>query len=353
MKNKKRNILFVAQDPGGWNALSPVVAKVNKQHHVTLLLAQESVAIVQKEKREYMDCTNFKVSKLKNLFFSCKPDIIVVGTSMGNSLEKKMIVLAKKSRIPVIAVVDFWTHYADRFCTPHKNDWKYLPDIVCAIDTRMKRNMVKCGIPARLIQITGNPYFDHFKIYTGKQENFVLFVEQPFTEIFLKKRIVNESILFNEVHILEDILNARDKSQLQIPVQIAFHPKSTKKDKFQECIKRYTDVSVAKQSTAMLVKKAKLVIGMNSMVLCEAAFGGKNVISYQPGLKRKLDPLITNNIGLSKPIYNKKALSRQLRFCLEKKTILSVENRKVEWYTDKQATNRVINLIDTLISSYE
>ena len=54
-----------------------------------------------------------------------------------------------------------------------------------------------------------------------------------------------------------------------------------------------------------------LVIGMNSMLLEEAAFMRVPVVSYQPGLRTE-DTLVANQYGMSRPVYRREALEAAL-----------------------------------------
>jgi UDP-N-acetylglucosamine 2-epimerase len=209
----------------------------------------------------------------------------------------------------------------------------------------MKKEMIKERFAREKIVVTGNPYFDTFRKIKDREANYVVFIDQPFSEIS-GARIKEKSSSFNEVKIFSDIVAIMEKLDLENPVIISLHPRTAKKDKYAELIKKSRlKISISGKNSENLIKKAKIVIGINSMVLFEAAIRGKKVISYQPGLKKVEDRLMSNRLNLSAKAYNIKELERKI------KNLVSHEksvNRKSKIYLNQNFTGKVISLMNKI-----
>lgn len=248
------NVFFAAHDKGGLNALLPVHKKLGG-HFATP--------------------ENPDLSELQNA------DILICGTSLGDTLDKAAINLAKAKNIPCAALLDFWVNYSARFTT--------LPDQIFVMDELAKSEMLEENFKAETIKVTGNPYFDHFNTLQTQTGNSNLFISQPFTEL------PENPLNLNEIQTLEELLPHLPPQ----PLKIKLHPRCQNKDKFNALIQSSKlDIQISTEDMEELLCSANLVLGLNSMGLFEAAVLGKKVLSHQPGLRGK-DPLITNRNGTS------------------------------------------------------
>src|SRR3989344_4770440 len=156
------NILVSASDPGGGNAVLPVVQLLRSAgHSVTSIIDGASRGIFQSMGVDIIDATNFTDAMLAELCSGKKFDVFFSGTSIGDTIEKRLLMFCRERSIPSVFVVDFWSNYWQRFSS-HVKDMKYLPDVICVMDKRAKDDMIKEGFNEKKIVVTGNPHFDHF-----------------------------------------------------------------------------------------------------------------------------------------------------------------------------------------------
>ena len=347
MKIKKHKIIFTAQDPGGFNAITPVIKKLEKnvRFDVSVILAKHACNYAKKQKINYLDAD-------RTPFDITGADLIFTGTSFGDSIEKRIIFVAKAENIPTVSIVDFWTDYVPSFSDPEKRNLKYLPDYILVVDEIMKKEMVAEGIPPGKIFITGNPYFDSFSKKPDRKtdKNLIAFFDQPFSEIYKEsKKDYKDCTKFDEVRVFEDIVKAVDKIDLNKKIVINFHPRAEKTDKFDKIIKN-SKLEIKKEkklNNKSLIKKAEIITGINSVVLFEAAMMGKKVLSYQPGLKGA-DPLISNRFGLSLPVYKKEKLGSAFRQLFLKK-FARTNSEIIKKYAGNKSTQKVIGFITNVL----
>ena len=340
---KKHKIIFDAQDPAGFKAIAPVIEKLkkDKRFNLSVILAKHACAFARKKSIKYLDAD-------KAAFNITGADLVLTGTSFGDSIEKRIIVAAKAQNIPTISIVDFWTDYVPSFSDPETRNLKYLPDYILAVDEIMKKEMVAVGFPPNKIFITGNPFFDSFsqKSRHKTDKNLIAFFSQPFSEIYKNNsKDYKECAKFDEVKVFYNIVKAVEKIDLNKKIVINFHPRTKKFSKFDKIIKNSKlEIKEEKElSNKNLIKKAEIIAGINSVVLFEAAMKGKKVLSYQPGLKGE-DLLISNRLGLSAPVYEKKYLYQAFKKMFLQKPPKS-NPRLIKKYAENKSTQKVIDFV--------
>lgn len=352
-KNSEYKILFAAQNPGGFNALMPVIKKTieAKSCKVKVCLAEEACGMAKRFKLNFTNCTGITRKELEILLNKFQPDIALIATSDGLSLEKKATVWAKNNGVKTLSIIDFWANYKQRFSTPGTLDLAYLPDAICVIDESMKREMTKEEFNARRLFVTGNPFFESFGLIKQDRGKYILYADQPFSEIGAKGGYIN-SPMFDEVEIFSDYVKALGKLNIKLPIIIAFHPRSKKRNKYDRIMaKSKLKISLAKRKTEDLIKAAETVVGINTMVLFQAAISGKKVVSYQPGIIKWQDPLKSNLLGLSYAAYNFSQLEKQLNKALNQMEYSQKYQEARDKYVFKNSTQRVINVINKLINN--
>jgi UDP-N-acetylglucosamine 2-epimerase len=217
------------------------------------------------------------------------------------------------------------------------------------IDEEMKREMINQGFDSKKLIITGSPFFDTIPslIKTGQKEEIISFFCQPLSELF--NRTSEGYLGYDEVQVFKDLVESLEKMKVKLPIIIKFHPRAEKLSKFDKIIKNSKiKILIEKKLPAeALIEKSKLVVGMNSVVLFQAAIMGKPVLSYQPNLKRP-DPLMSNRLKISTAVYEKKSLYP----ALEK--LLSGKNKKKNYpligkYTKNKSTKKIIDFIENII----
>ena len=327
-------ILFSASDPGGGNAILPVIHELQKQKiELFGIVDGPSKEIFNREKINFLDAQLINPNQLAEILSAFNPDLFVSGTSWGATIDKQILLWCKNQAVKSIYVLDFWTNYWQRFSREGK-DFYFLPDYICVMDDLAKKAMCAEGFSSDILVVTGNPHFDHFiddiqndKEITGR----ILFVSQPLRHLGAQETI--EEYGYDEYKTLGDLLKAMRDAPRNFELIIRLHPKEDA-CKF-DSLMAVNGVRVAKDDLSNVqesISRSELVIGMNSMVLFQAAIAGKNVISYQPGLKRE-DSLISNQLGFSELITDYDRLVGKL-----KGYFAGSEHQKLI----KQGTNKII-----------
>lgn len=337
-KSVKNKIIFSAQDPGGFNAIWPVIKEI-KGFEYRVLLVAESKKIASEKGIEFINCDNLAETEIWAILGTFEPRVVVCGTSDGLSLEKKIIFWAKKNSVKSLAIVDFWSNYRMRFSNPGTDDLSFLPDTVCVIDKKMEKEMIEEGFNSACLKITGNPFFDTFEKKSSRGK-YILFAEQPFSEF-------SEQPEFSEIEILADFINAFEAIGISLPVIVSLHPRCKKADKFDKIMKSAKiKIYLTQQGSDKLVAGAALVTGINTMVLFRAALEGKKVLSYQPGSNKEKDMLRSNDFGWSRAVYKKEDLAKAIKDILKKN---GRDHLKTDKYLENNSIQKVINLIKKII----
>jgi len=339
-------IIFVIEQRGGFDFLLPVIKKIqnSKEFAVFLFLNNKNVCqFAKKQKIRYRILINPSLEAINKIIKKINPDIILTDTNNTDfsfSIDKKFLLAAKKLDKPTISIIDSWVNYKERF----GEKLEYLANNLLVIDKEMKKSLKSIGIPSNIIRITGSPRFDKFSNIknTKEKKNLIVFYSQP---LFKSKS--------NEVEIFKDIVSVLEKEYQKKEIIIKFHPtrEENKKDKkkYDGIIKNsILKIKKAKKNIEAedLSKKAELIIGINSMALIDSALMGKRVISYQPGINKKDDLLLSNKYNWSFPVYKKEDISSVLQDIFKKPLIKKDALKK---YTKNNSTDKVITAISDIL----
>src|SRR5207249_7377520 len=87
-----------------------------------------------------------------------------LGTSVGpDQRELRVIGEARERRVPTLSVLDFWSHYRERFTS---GDGAFiLPQAIAVMDQQARHDMVAIGFPGGRLHVTGHPAFDELGRY--------------------------------------------------------------------------------------------------------------------------------------------------------------------------------------------
>jgi len=356
MKNNSRKRLLIAtQDPGGAAALLPVINHLKNDLAIELKIfsGKYSYGLFKKNKINFLMAGDLNQKELTSQFKIFNPTLVFASNSFGLSVEKKILRIARKLGIPSISIIDFWSNYWLRFVNgKEKRDIRYLPDKIVVIDNFMKTEMTRMGFPKEKLEVLGNPAFDSCKDshLQKRNSNFfqILFASQPLREIYGKDGYFD----FDEHEVLNDISKvlAELGNDKKIVLVVRLHPKE-KIDKFKEI--KFTDIRVKidqESELDVLISESDLILGMNSMALFRAALLGKPVISYQPGIERKNDCLVSNKLGLSELVSDKTRLKEIIVKSLSVKGESKPKKTLIKNYTDNNSTKKVADLIHSYLN---
>lgn len=286
-------VLVTAQDPGGANAVIPV-AEAFLRRGDTVVARVDGVA------RRMFESRGIPLSNCAD------PTVVLLGTSGGESIEKR-ITTEFRNKSPMLAVLDFWSNYWQRFSSPGIKDFAYLPDVVCVMDNVAKEEMVAEGFHPEHIMITGNPYFDHFADnITSEHEDSkrVLFISQP---------IRMDSTVYGFAPVISDEYAALGAVMATLPPEhslfIRLHPREPA-GKYDSYVSDRVHIATEPTLEASL-SASGLIVGVPSQVLMQAATANKKVLCYEPVLNGP-DELVSNRVGVTTRIESPQELAHAL-----------------------------------------
>lgn len=317
------NLLALAGDAGGAQALTPVIRQLSAMEGMTV------------------DCRAYAAaaSLWSAAGFQPKPpeplevrgmDRVLLGTTVGpEQWELEAIRRARTERVRTLAVLDSWVHYRERFLA--RDGSLCLPDTIAIMDEQAKTEMIVEGFPSFRLAVTGQPAFDQLAAYEApepraearerlrawagyrEEERCVLYVSQPLSQFFSR-----ESLGFHETEVLlavtETLEQLLERRGTRATLLVKPHPRETLGAAgIPHSVSRRLEVRLAPAEFDRLdlVVGSDLTVGMNSMLLMEACFLGQPVVSYQPYLQIP-DSLPSNRRGWSRAVYRPEALVEAL-----------------------------------------
>jgi len=359
-------VVAVASDAGGANAVAPVIRALRVQEQVEVhALAHQSAATVWKDWR--LSCerlpraipTSLATARLRDV------SLLLTGTSAAPiDCEKKFIAAARASGIPSLAVLDFWSNYAERF-SDARGRLIYLPDRIAVMDTDARDAMIAAGIPPDRLVVTGQPAFDELadlrRRFTPTQRRMirinsrvpsnallVLFVSQPLVRLFGTDATNPRCPGYDERSAFSAVVSALEEiaaqSERDVVLIVRQHPKE-RVGQWRQAQSEQIRIDVLHEhSPRQVMLAADLVVGMTSTLLVEACLLGCVTVSLQPNL-RTPDKFPLSRWGVGCSIYRADEIKPALeKLLLDDATRATVLARSPKLKLDGQATQRVIEL---------
>jgi len=373
-----KKILLLSHDPGGANTIIPLVKPLKKRGYQVLLYGK---SLALKKYSEFglkgidisQDSKTLSPKNLRSFLLKNLPDFIITGTSAEDMTERYLWQVSSKLGIPSFAILDGWMNYGIRFSkygisqinlfNKHKKTI-YLPTKICVMDSLARKEAIRDGLNSKEILITGQPYFQLLlkqkatnnqnclrkKLKISPSDFLIVYVSEPISKSYRETENSNhywgytEKTIFN--YLLQELDKiTKDKKNQKITLLIKLHPREdlnsydtlVKKLKLESRLK----VQVIKKpiSNWDLILSANLICGMSSMLLTEALFLDKPVLSVQIGLKRE-NPFILAKKKIVKSITDQNELSNALKHLIVK--------RDKSNYNFKIIKNPVENIISAM-----
>jgi len=156
-------IMTLCGDPGGAEAIAPVIQHLRQDGRLALtcLAYRQAGRILSRHgltSRSLSDSGGLQ--ELEQVFRATRPDAVLVATSFnGVDLERALTRMAHAAGVPTMAVVDFWSHYRERFDDPSGTK-TILPDRIAVMDKAARVAMIREGFAAERLLVTGQPALD-------------------------------------------------------------------------------------------------------------------------------------------------------------------------------------------------
>jgi len=154
-------IVGLAHDPGGARAILPVIDLLRERDfRVVAIVSGPAIEIAEREfpgiHLETMkdDVSGADCSHVLTQHHCCA---LVSAAGFYNLIEHNVRVAARSMGIPIVAVLDWWGMYRDRFqrTRPGGQLETSLPDRICALDETSRDGLIGDGFPASQIVVTG------------------------------------------------------------------------------------------------------------------------------------------------------------------------------------------------------
>lgn len=367
------NVLVAAQTAGGANALIPVVRRllIRDRAKVTVLASAEAVSKFADAQVPFVHINHKAFNAhdiLANQILSA-PDVMLLATAWGPSLDKMLLKATRPLYIPSISVIDMWSYYRERYLDP-ESDELVLPSRIVIMDQIGAKQAVTAGIPKDLIVVTGQPHLEELRNPSQSNESHeaqtlrkswlegeldpkrtkvILFASEAIAKDFgpgsgNDRGYTEKDALLG---VLDAANSASDKTGLQIKVIVRPHPEQAA----NHLSGLIEPESVTENgSTRANILASDLVVGMTSMLLIEASAAGNPAISFQPGTGESL-PFIGVTNGMVSSASTVDVLSDLIVQVLDGSDLKSTGQTALS--SHEGATERIVNLISAMARKYE
>ncbi|MFA6279078.1 MAG: hypothetical protein WCS97_01395 [Candidatus Paceibacterota bacterium] len=271
-KNKPR-VLVVVHDAGEAEIIGAHLQRY-PQHFAYHALAMGAAASVFKRRGITFATARNNISSVRSSLQTYPLlDFVLLGTGDGSPIAWKYVTECRKLGIQTVGYLDHWVSYRERFGYPLR-DWKsHLPDTLWVGDQYAMKLAQKL-LPVQKIILVPNEYFLEIQRKYKKKpisvKQGLLFISQPHHEGFETLRNTLELVM---------------RYNPSLPVRVRLHPRE-QKTAYQKLIASYAkkvDVRITKNKNILTdLRKANVVVGIESMALVVALSCGKKTISIMP-----------------------------------------------------------------------
>jgi CDP-Glycerol:Poly(glycerophosphate) glycerophosphotransferase len=351
---KGRRILIFSRDPGGTNAIMPLIEPLRALgNEVSVYGKDAALSIYRKQNIDCSDICNTILSDTQEeadeFLRKTHPNLIVTGTSSEDFTERHLWKAAERAEITSFAVLDQWTNYRLRLISEGSDPMNeratselILPSFFFIMDEFARKEMCALGIDREKLVVSGQPFFDYIRKtgdglttqeieklrqeLTGAEDGRVfVFASQPIRSIHRKNGMAEDYWGYTEESVLKSVLKCLSKLAEEMATKVTLvlrlHPKD-ESHVYEDALSTLPSlikVVVDKETdSSLLLKASDLIIGMFSMLLLEAAILERRFISVQIGLKRE-NPLVFDRMGLVRSIVTEQELEETLRRILSGK----------------------------------
>jgi len=271
-------IAIVSHDAGGAEILSSWLLR--NQQPYCLVLDGPAIVIFQRK------LGNCEIHPLAHAIESC--DWVLCGTSWQSNLEKQAIAQAKVAGKKVIAFLDHWVNYSERF---QLDGITIQPDEIWVGDVDAE-TIAKKIFPVVAVVLKSNPYFEDLQIeFKATKESTrdskkctVLYVCEPLREQALLQYGDERYFGYTEEDALQYFLNNIDVLGSAVSeIKVSPHP-SENKNKYDWTRRSSFLVTETMSSKTLMeqIVEADVVVGCESMAMVVGLLAKKRVISSIP-----------------------------------------------------------------------
>jgi hypothetical protein len=292
-----RRILVFTRDPGGTNAVFPLIEPLRARGNELLVFGKDAaLSIYQRHKISHTDICKAMPSNspasASEFLRRTKPDFILTGTSSEDFTERRLWLSSEELGIPTFAVLDQWTNYLLRLVPEGSAGSKtfaapenlILPSALFVMDDFAKQELSALGINEERLVVTGQPFFDYIRregnrfssgevdrtrrALAGRTgDRILVFASQPIASLHRQNKRAEDYWGYTEKTILRKIVTCLEAilldRKIDLTLVIRLHPKEGRdayhemliqpRDRLRMVIDRETD-------SALLLKAAEGVL---------------------------------------------------------------------------------------------
>lgn len=278
---RAQRLLIVARDPGAASALVPVAiasqADVVAFPHAAPFFERAGITI-----RALEDDRDGRIAQ--QLLEELRPRVLVTGTSLRVERDGQWWAAARECGTPSLAVLDHWSHYAERFTV--RQPFDRLPDRVAVMDERAADALRQLGFPAERLVVTGQPALDavlearprgraaaRAQWGVTTETRVVLFASEPIAGD------LGGASPYDQTDALDVLVRAMAGMEVDTTIVVRHHPREGR----DLIAKRFPELRIdSVPSARAAMAGADTVVGITSIFLLEAALAGIPVLSVQP-----------------------------------------------------------------------
>ncbi len=336
-------ILIYSGDPGGAEAVAPVLARLPKEWKTKVLAKKLAISIFRKQGSRSTDCSGWSWKDIEKKCSEWNPAAMLLSASSlpeKDPTEMRLRRWAKSKAVPVVAVMDSWQNYAMRFQNPGSRKIVDLPNRIAVMDRGALNDMVAEGFPKSILVVTGHPGLESVGVIlerkmakkSGQRVLRLCHFSQPLRNFW------GDSLGYDEFRVASDLIGLIPKMEKRLnrPVRLAIklHPKESRSSFLKALGKLPSGVVILSKKIDALraMSHCDVALGMGTIVLVKAALRGVPAVCYAPGkpgseensciiAKRKLIPTIRSAkklaevlIGLTTAAKLAKHLKKQEKF---------------------------------------
>lgn len=303
----KYKLLFVTFQVGCTNQLYPIADQMRREgHRIEIVSCGKS----SDKWKEYLfsplgKTPSMAIEEIRDCIRGSAPNLIVTGSNAVNSFEYNFRVEGKKTGIPTLTFLDYWSKYRERF---FRNDSdESVPDLVLTVETTAKDGLVDAGISPERVAVVGSTFYEYLhwkyeKVFTNgcrKNCDKILFVSQPVQSLY------GDSLGYTEFTILSAVYRIFKESGVRYPVIIKPHPREDVK-----ALKEFVSINTMQDLFSVdtesdlydLILSSAFTVGLFSNTLIESLILGKKSWSLQLGGKGKFR-FFASEAGIVETIY--------------------------------------------------
>ena len=303
------SVLAIANDLGSIQSVMPVVGELAKRGKQAVLgmPVQRKTLEIQNKWREHRQSLLFFDGDgdiawfLRTTISTFQPKLILTGSSVPRhpatpTAEQLSSLLGQEFKIPVVAILDAWGYYPERFGLL-TGQTPCIPNLICALDETCAQDLINIGIPRDRILITNNPWMDQFCIKQGRENSSsiknIAFVSQPLAEVRWPRKWK-----YDQRDLFKILMESLHDIPFNLRVNVWVHPSETIYS-WHELVSEYPEMAtIQRDKSPKSLASVDLLVTSHSTMVYQALHMGVPCIVLRPDFS-SCDEHLTDRLGLT------------------------------------------------------